>query len=106
MDNMNAGKHRERPEREGDRAPAPREVEGHMTQQSTSAEGTEGAADEEPETQGHMMETHPYIMEKMAQARHQDAVGEAERSRRAAEAGGERGLADRLLDRVRRRDNG
>ena len=106
MGNTKAGKYRERVEREGDRAPAPREVEGHLAQPTSPDAETAGAAEQDAEAQGHMMETHPYILEKMGNARRQDAMSEADRSRRAAEADGGRGLAERVLDRVRRRDNG
>ena len=82
MDDTTVGKHRERTERDGDRAPAPREVEAHMTRPAAT-DDAETAAD-----------------------RRRDALRDADRARRAAEAGGERGLVERVVDRIRGRDNG
>ena len=120
-------KYQERPERQGDRAPIQPEVLGHAagtepTNPEIDAEGAEveghvrviQAADEqapgEPgeegaEVEGHFIGTHPYLMEKNSQGRQRDMLNEAERERRAGEAGG-RGLGERLRDRLRGGDNG
>jgi hypothetical protein len=104
MGDTDSGKYPERTESQGDRAPAPKDVIGHGTQDvgdQQSARGAEG----EPEAEGHLM-TNPYLLEQAAADRRNEAMAQAERMRRADEAGGDRGLGDRIRDRVRRRDNG
>ena len=106
MDHTTAGKQHERTERDGDRGPAPREVEAHMTPPTSAPGDAEGDADSGPETQGHMLGEHPYLMESTAADRRRDALRAADQDRRAAEAGGQRGIVERVVDRVRGRGNG
>ena len=103
MGDTETGKYPERTESQGDRAPAPKEVVGHGRQDAgdqEAAPGDEGG----PEAEGHLI-TNPYLLEQAAADRRNEAMAQAERMRRADEAGGGRGLGDRIRDRVRRRDN-
>ena len=111
-------KFKERGEREGDRGGKVPEVLAHGAGMTDSAEqqnlltgGEESAEQTEnqetgaegPETEGHMLTTHPYMLEKTAQGRQQDMLAEVNRARQADEAAGKGGG---LRDRLRRRTSG
>ena len=121
MTSRERAKYDERQDRHGDRAPERPEVlghgpadaadederalptndefavEGHHSPQVVDAEVTE------VEVEGHFIGTNPYLMEKQAQAKQQDFRAEADRQRTANEAAGDRGMVDRMKDRVRSR---
>jgi len=112
MGKSDAGKYREPAEREGDRAPAPREVTGHGLQNAEEATPTVVEAttqgdetQEDPETEGHIF-SNPYMMERAAADRRDEMMSQAERMRQTNDVSVSRGLGDKIKERVRRRDNG